>query len=270
MSITPPALPDLCWPVDWSCNEQFAVDPSNASTVAVAEAMAVQTLRALTGFKVGGCPVLLRPCALRCSPTTTLLAPVSGGRGGGGWTPYIMDGVWFNGCGCSSRDTCGCGHIEQITLPGPVGDITEVLINGTVLPPTAYRVDNGTLLVRTDGGSWPLCQDMSAGPGEANTFAITYLQGAKVDGLGAAAAGALANEFAQALCGGGCALPPGVVSVVQSGTTMSIEPGSFPGGLTGIFIVDAFVRYWNPFLHKAGPDVFSPDLPRGRRQTWGS
>lgn len=269
MSVTPPALPDLCWPVDWSCNEQFAVDPGNAPTVAIAEALAVQTLRALTAFKVGGCPVTLRPCAMRCSPTTGLMAPVSGSRTGG-WAPYIMDGVWFNACRCSSRDTCGCGHIEEITLPGPVGDIIEVLIDSAVLSPTAYRVDNGTQLVRTDGGSWPTCQDMSAPVGAEGTFTVRYLQGAKVDGLGAAAAGALANEFAQALCGGGCALPPGVVSLVQSGTTMAIEPGSFPGGLTGIFVVDAFVRYWNPFLQKAGPDVYSPDLPRGRRQTWGS
>lgn len=268
MSVTPPALPDICWPVNWGCYEQFANDPSNLQTVLTAEALAVQTLRALTAYKVGGCPVTLRPCARRCMPGTTLLAPVSGEGVGVG--PYILDGAWFNSCGCASADSCGCGPIEEIILPGPVGSITEVKIGATVLDPSAYRVDNGNRLVRQDAGTWPLCQDMGLPAGEENTFTVTYLQGAPVDGIASAVAGVLAYEFAKAICGSDCALPSGVVGMVAMGTTMEIEAGNFPNGTTGIYAVDAFIRFWNPYGVKGTADVWSPDVPRGRRTTWGS
>lgn len=267
MSVTPPALPDMCWPVDWTCAEEFANDPANTELIAVAEALATQTLRMLTGYKVGGCPTVLRPCAARCSVGTTLLAPVSGRSQGAG--PYISDGVWYNACGCSPS-SCGCTSIQEIRLPGPVGSVTEVRIDGTVLSPSAYRVDNGVFLVRQDGLSWPTCQDFNAPAGSADTFTVSYVQGVAVDGVGAAVAGVLAYEYAKGMCGSDCALPPGVVGMIGGGVTMEIEPGSFPGGLTGILAVDAYVRFWNPYLAKAPGDVWSVDLPRGRRTTWGS
>lgn len=269
MTVTPPALPDFCWPVDWGCQAQFAADPGNESIVLMAEALATQTLRALTAYKVGGCPVTVRPCARRCTPGTTLLAPV-GSQGEGIVGPYILDGAWFNSCGCRTADACGCGVVQEIILPGPVGSVTQVQLGTAVLDESAYRVDNDTHLVRTDGEPWPACQDMNLPAGADNTFAVTYTQGALVDALGAAAAGALAFELAQAACGAPCNLPPGVTSVMRSGTSMQIEPGSFPGGLTGIFVVDAFIRYWNPHLVVTASDVFSPDVPRPRRQTWGA
>jgi hypothetical protein len=269
VTVTPPDLPDFCWPVDWGCNAQYAADPTNADTVLMAEAMAVQTLRALTAYRVGGCPVTVRPCVRRCSPGTTLLAPV-GSQGTGLAGPFIVDGAWFNSCGCRTADSCGCGTIQEIILPGPVGSVLEVKLGSVALDPSAYRVDNDTRLVRTDGEPWPGCQDMNLPAGEEGTFSITYTQGATVDGLASAAAGALAYELAQASCGGPCNLPPGVTSVVRQGTSMAIEPGSFPAGLTGIFVVDAFIRYWNPYLSTGAPDVFSPDIPRPRRQTWGA
>jgi len=83
---------------------------------------------------------------------------------------------------CPTGD-CSCSRLCEAILPGPVGGIVEVLLDGVALPPTAYRVDNGNRLVRTDGDCWPACQDMAAPPtfqyepltftGPAGTFTIT-------------------------------------------------------------------------------------------------
>jgi hypothetical protein len=58
-----------------------------------------------------------------------------------------------------------------------VYDVTEVQVDGVVLPDGAYRVDAPGRLVRTDGGCWPDCQDMGAPAGADNTFFVTYRYG---------------------------------------------------------------------------------------------
>jgi hypothetical protein len=88
-----------------------------------------------------------------------------------------------------------------------------VLVDGVAVDPTLYRVDNGDELVRLDGEAWPTTQDMLLDPDQPGTFAVTYLHGVPVDGLGARAAGVLACEFAQAIQGLNCALPPTVTSI---------------------------------------------------------
>jgi hypothetical protein len=43
-----------------------------------------------------------------------------------------------------------------------------------------------------------------------------------------------------------CALPRGVTNVVRNGVSFTIEAGLFPRGLTGIDMVDAFIIKWAP------------------------
>jgi hypothetical protein len=141
-----PDLPDGCWPVDHGCCSEF--DNYSATIRARADALAVQTLRMLTGYSVGGCPVTLRPCSESC---------VSGAMGwywnGGTFTPYVNTlGQWVNGCGCQT--SCACGPLSTVRLGG-VGTVLAVKVDGVTLPATAYRVDNGMNLVRLDGGTWP-------------------------------------------------------------------------------------------------------------------
>lgn len=287
MSETIPDLPDFCWPVDWACNTEFYADlttmpdpeapdgpripdPAGLAVAARAEALAVQTLRMLTGFKVGGCPINLRPCSPRCIPSSWLIAPAGPGWNTvPGWTfqPYIQNGQWYNACGCRSND-CGCTQVQEIVLPTEAGSVTSVVIDGAVLDPSAYRVDNTNRLVRTDGGAWPTCQDMNLDSGEG-TFIVTYQQGAAVDGLGAYAAGILAVEYAKACQGGKCRLPSGATSVARAGIQIEIATGSFPTGMTGIREVDAWIQNWNPYgLRTGGAEVYSIDAPRGRKTTW--
>jgi len=288
MSETIPDLPDYCWPVDWACDQAFyddlttmpdpedpdgprIPDPDGILVAERAEALAAQTLQALTGYRVGGCPVAVRPCSPRCIPGSWLTAPgtPSNWAGYSGWTfsPYIgAGGQWLNACGCVN-DGCSCTKVEEVILPGVVGLVVSVEIDGAALSPFAYRVDNGNRLVRTDGGSWPSCQDMNADEGEG-TFIVTYQRGAPVDGLGAWASGLLAKQYAMACTGGRCDLPTGVTSIVRSGISMEIATGAFPDGLTGIRDVDSFIQSWNPYTNLGPAEVFSPDVPRGRQTTW--
>jgi hypothetical protein len=257
-----PALPDSCWPVDESACPEFS--DYSPHIKALAKAYAGESLRLLTGFRVGGCPITVRPCSIACVSTSSAWFQY-----GAGWAPYINSaGVWVNGC-CGAND---CGHLgtAAITLPGPVGEVTEVLVDGVVVDPSLYRVDNGSQLIRLDGNPWPTTQDMLLAPTEAGTFAVTYLRGVPVDGMGARAAGVLACEFGRALSGLNCALPTSVTSITRQGVSMTLEVGAFPGGVTGIREVDIYIERWNPGHLRAATKIWSPDLVNPRATTWVS
>lgn len=267
-----PAI-NLCWLVDWSvCSAEF-METLTPELIAVAEGLAVQTLRTLTGYRVGGCPITVRPCKRSCVPGSYLTAPDAGvnwagytGAGAWGWTPYVgPDGLWLNACGCRNDD-CSCVEVREVVLPGPVGYVDEVILDGVILPATSYRVDNGNRLVRTDGGDWPVCQDMNLESGE-DTFFVTYLKGNPVDGVGSYVAGLLAVEFAKACMGGDCALPANVTNIARQGITMDLDPEMFMNGLTGIKSVDAWIRVWNP-LDRLPSGIYSVDVGRPRQTTW--
>jgi hypothetical protein len=277
VSETVPALPGLCWPVDWGCVPDDELAEIDEKVKARAEALAAQTLRALTAYQVGGCPIWVRPCAAGCGPAGSFIAaPLLGGNAGalgapvGPWWPHIENGSWVNTwCGCGAQG-CSCTTVPEVVLPGPVGGIEKVLIDGAELDPAAYRVDQGNRLVRTDGGTWPRCQDMTAAPDADGAFAVLYVHGYPVDGLGSWVAGVLAHEFALACTGGKCKLPAGVTSIARQGVTLDIPTGLFESGLTGITEVDAWVRAWNPYHLITPPTVWAPGMPesRARTTTW--
>lgn len=262
-----------CWPVNWDACPSDVVDDLTPEVRAIAEVFAGQTLRMLTGYRVGGCPVTVRPCNRSCVPGTWLTAPDVGalfagvGNGYFGFSPYVgFDGQWMNACGCSG-DGCSCTKVEEVLLPVTVGvgSIESVVLDGVTLPPTAYRVDNANRLVRTDGGSWPVCQDMNLDSG-VGTFLVTYLDGNPVDGVGAYVAGLLAAEYAKACAGQDCALPSNVQTITRQGVTMQLDPEMFVGGNTGVRAVDSYIRIWNP-VNSLPSGIYSPDAPRGRRVT---
>lgn len=376
----------VCHPdVDWSCLftaaelAELREDAEVAETLLTAEAFGWTLLASLTAYQVATCPITVRPCAKRCIPEGGLLAfPVATGGhtgalggGGGAFNPHISGGRWLNSCGCRSND-CSCTSISEVILPGPVGGIESVIIDGVVLPPSAYRVDNGNRLVRQDGMDWPACQDMSkaasAAPSVApatlvwpngvrvdltrdgdivtahvfpngvtsfgtalplpagflprgigqlqisaspayvlivgdngtsgtisvgavdappylegvaqwladpiapvdqdGTFAVSYYRGAAPNRMTRAAAGALAAEFYQACIGANCALPSNVVSASQQGVDYEFQATDFPEGVTGIKVVDALIRIYNPYKRKGRTLIASPDAPLVRTPTW--
>lgn len=264
-----------CWPVDWSCADNAYVDRLDPGVRGRAEALAVGTLRSLTAYQVGGCPVTVRPCAKGCAAPLYYEAPVTGAAAdalgaavGPWWASVGVDGQWVNtSCGCTTD--CSCTTVSEVVLTGPVGAVGQVVIDGTVLDPSTYRVDNGNRLVRLDG-AWPRCQDMSAAADAQGAFAVTYTPGWPVDDTAAWVAGKLAVEFAQACTGGKCRLPNGVRQVTRQGVSMDIPASMFAGGITGITEVDAWVRIWNPNALTLPSQVWSPDLRPPRRTTWSA
>lgn len=271
-------LPQVCWAVDWGCAPTAWVEALDPTVKARAEAMATSVLRSLTGYQVGGCPVVARPCSSGCGPVGSYLeAPVTGtsagalgARVGQWWAHLDLNGQWVNTtCGCTS--VCSCTYVPQVVLPSPVGGIVSVMLDGAVLAPAAYRVDDGNRLVRTDGGVWPKCQDMVADIDQPNTFAVVYYNGHRVDGLGSWVAGIMAVEFAKSCTGEKCRLPSGVTSISRMGVSMEIPSTLFDDGLTGIREVDMWVRMWNPHRLRSPSQVWSPDTGnRVRRTTWSS
>jgi hypothetical protein len=251
-----------CWPVDHSCC-QAKWDTYPPETQDRADALAVTTLRSLTGYRVGGCPVVVRPCRVGCGETTWRTYPAGVAGAGGGFYPVLASGRWLNiGCGCAA-DGCSCATVCEVRLDGDSVAVAQVKVDGLVLDPTAYRIDNGNRLTRIDGECWPLCQNMNAEDDQPGTFSVTYTPGVPVDGLAEFAAGLLACEFAKACTGGDCVLPSGVTQVARSGVTYTIAADAFAGG-TGVREVDAFVRRWNPHRLTGPSLVWSPDVPHGR------
>lgn len=268
-TVAVPAPADACWPVDLSCVEDWDdVIPGEPPTPKFSNAakeraiaFAGMTMRMLTGYRVGGCPVTYRPCRSGCVEPTWQTYAV-GGAGGVPWQPTLVSGQWLNvGCGCGT--SCGCETVNEIRLPTPAGHVEQVMLDGAVF--TAWRVEPSGRLVRTDGGRWPLCQNLDAEDTEPGTWSVTFVPGEEVDGQGAYAAGVLAGEYVRACSGDSCNLPSGVVTQVQrNGVTMQFAPGTFPGGRTGIEMVDAYLQRWNPNALTAPSVVLSPDTRRGR------
>lgn len=269
----PPAPARTCVPVDWSCDTDLR-DSLSEDVLARAEALAGSTLRALTAYQIGGCPVVLRPCAQGCAGSSYVTGgPVIGGHYGalgglvGPWWAHIEAGQWVNtACGCATGTGCSCSAVSEVVLPA-FGFVSSVSVDGVELDVSAWRVDNGNLLVRTDGQKWPKCQDMAAPLDQAGTFGVVFTPGAEPDGLVAFAAGLLAAEFAKACMGGACALPDGVRQVTRQGVTWDIQTSMFDDGLTGITAVDAVVRIYNPNGLRTAPRVWSPGQARARITT---
>lgn len=279
MSQQLPELPDFCWPVDTTCVsdwDDYEVEPDPEADPPVvgvplysddakarAISLAGQSLRLLTGFRVGGCPVTVRPCRRSCNESTWRTYPVAGTGGSTPWYPVSLGGRWLN-IGCGHAGGCACIGLSQVRLYGPASAVVEVKVGGIVLDPTAYRLDPGGWLVRLDGDVWPLEQNLAAPDTEPDTWSVTYTPGAAVDGLGAWVAGILAGEYVKVCTDGECRLPTGVTQIARQGVTMTLGTGAFPDGKTGIREVDSWLEAINPHGLKSPATVWSPDTNRPR------
>src|SRR5690606_32115828 len=233
----------------------------------------VEYLWRFTDRQFGLCEATIRPCRRDCTEgLSSVFSGLPGQRSP--WTPALIGGRWVNlGCAAGCRDACGCGSATPaLRFDLPVYDVTAVEVDGELLDPATYRVDDHRLLVRQDGGRWPTCQDMSLPLGGEGTWAVTFRTGSPVPPGGQVAAGKLALELAKAACGDkGCALPQRWQSITRPGVNITAALDTFEGldqGKTGIWIIDSWVAsVTQPTL---GFAIASPDLrPTGRRTTFG-
>lgn len=288
-------MPESCYPTttNWSCMPAAELAEADEDLKAYAEAMAWNTLAALTGYAVAICPSVVRPISRGCiSRGSYMAAPVTGP----GQIPWLSSawgslGLWAIPCRCSATGSevtvdptdpdvliisdaandsvvdyggCDCVTTTEVVLPGPIGGIDSIVINGEVIPTTAYRVYDGNRLVRIDGQSWPVGRDIDVA---GDTFVVRYFQGVAPDAMLNMAAGILAKEFLAACGGGDCRLPAGVTSISRQGIEIEVNQGMFTNNLTGIPEVDAIIRIYNPYSRKSQPSVHSFDQRRPRVKT---
>jgi hypothetical protein len=157
------------------------------------------------------------------------------------------DGLWYNDC----PDQSSCAPLSEIDLPGPVGYIDSLVIDGETVDlwNGDWRLDDGHLLVWQGDGTSPIpeTQDLNKPDTEVGTWSVTYSRSYPVLADGRIAVAYLATEFAKACVPKAkCSLPRGVTSVVRNGVTFTVEAGLFPNGLTGIDIVDQYILKWAP------------------------
>lgn len=238
------------WPINTNCCSEW--DTFSPELQDDATAWATQILWALTGRRFGTCPIMVRPCGGGCHAGWYMTWPVyldgNSGASGGTWAPFVDgSGNWRN---CACVGACTCAASCEVWLPGPVASITSVHVDGVLVPSTAYRVDNGNILVRQDGECWPECQDFdlsATGIDVENTFVIAYERGTPVPAGGEIAAGLLACDFARS-CTTGCKLPGNLASLSRQGVevAMADPTDELNAGLTGVPQVDQWIRAMNP------------------------
>jgi hypothetical protein len=251
MSISP--YSGCPWDLDLTCIDVDQWNGFDPAVKTLATALASASLSALSAYRVGGCPITVRPGRQNscCIPAYDTYGPR-----GSMYSPGVnVAGLWINTCGCNT----GCDHGPScsVRLPAPVGRLDEIRIDGVVLDLTDFRVDNGNLLVYGGNGDCPLPDT------EVGTWSVTYLNSFAPDLLAQQAAAKLAFEFALS-CGddlhGQCRLPSGVTTIVRTGVTMEMAAGLFPEGFTGIPSIDAWISLVNPRTRKTQTRVSSPDV----------
>lgn len=245
--------------------------PADAEAVTGAAVQAAtEVLWNRTRRRFGLCEVALRPCRRDCFTSWPWVAPLWNDASSWGWPfPALIGGLWFNlGCGSCSSGNCSCAVLHEVVLPSPVANVTEVKVDGVVLDPSAYRVDDYRLLVRTDGEAWPRCNNLNLADTETGTWSVTAEYGEVVPTLGQLAVGELAAEIAKSCVGAGdCALPKKTVrQVTRQGVTKVFfdAESSFSNNRVGLYYCDLFLSTYNPGGGHVAT-IFNIDGPRARR-----
>lgn len=232
--------------------------------------VASELLFELSGQRFPGiCSDFVRPCGPRPHPDLPMDSdePVT--------TRSTATGIQI-GCGCSGPRSCGCGGISEITLGVfPVVSVDRVLVDGAVLDPARYRVDDYRYLVRlpdADGSdaTWPCCQNIEAASDQPDTFQVDVTYGATPPASGVRAAAVLGCQLTLACTGGeGCVLPRRVSTIVRQGVTLAvIDPMlNLSEGGFGLIEVAAFLDAYGPKRAKRMPSaVVNPDIHRAVRR----
>lgn len=254
------------WDPIWNCELPTGSGPVTGTAVEVAASV----LYGLSGRRFGLCTVTLRPCRQDCYGDSwpTIMGTSYGETYP---TPALYAGQWYNiTCG-SCTSGCSCAQVSEVTLPGPVFDITQVKVDGVVLTPGIdYRLDSNRFLVRLGGEMWPLCNDINLADTEVGTWSVTYRHGEPLSALGKMALGELAAEFAKALvCDEGCRLPKPVQSLSRQGVDLTfLDPNEvFQAGRTGLYLPDLFLTTENPRAMVQRSRVYDIDNPHRYRRT---
>lgn len=248
------------------CPDWAAAD---AGLKTIASARAAKFLWAASGRIYGACPRVVRPCGEDCSDYSTYWGPSQAS----GFTPILQANGNYINCrsGSCHCNPCDCCYVCGIELEWPVASITEVLVDGLVIPPAQYFVADRKKLIKRSG-CFPNCQNLALPSDTEGTFEVTYVFGLPLDVAGQAALDTLACEFLKQCHGQACKLPARWRTLTREGITMEAfdDLTVLDQGRIGILEVDSWLASVNPNRVQ-----FPPYIPRmgatGTRlveQTW--
>lgn len=255
-----------CWMVSGAADPCIGGQPISQDLIDSAVLSASQLMWALTGRQFGVCSATIRPCRKSCNPCPDL---PEFGVGPNGYGPALIGGSWYNIPPCACQDSCSCTTVCSVPLPFPACSVTEVLIDGDVVPASGYRIDEFNSLVRVGSECWPTCQNLTLPDTEEGTWSVTVEYGRQVPELLLRATSEIAVELIKGCVGQPCKLPQRLQSVTRQGVTISfIDPQEFMrNGRTGFYLADMAIQAYNPRGLQRRPSVYSPDVNKWSRTT---
>lgn len=265
------ACGSFCWVEPYVCDECCSLDLNTVDPALRDRAArwAAGFLWTATGKQYGGCPKTYRPCREGCAPTTNCCGGFSG--------PAVRSVPWRAGgsldwvnlsCGTCTKG-CQCSAVSEVYL-SDVDQVLNVRIDGVDYDPCSMvAVYDRSRIVRTDGGAWPVCQQLDRvdGPG---TWSLTVLQGLCVPDGGDWVTGTLMCEFLKScLKRDDCQLPRRLQTITRQGVTIGFNDRFENLGImrTGIWEIDAWIEE-SRYVGAATPSIISPELPTPTEQTW--
>jgi hypothetical protein len=244
-------------------------------------AAATEVLYSLSGkVLTGECgPVTIRPLA-RPADVDARSWLGSGGAWGSGYTFGSV--VWFGMGAGGVVSHFGTSTPPELVLPDyPVNVITQVLIDGVVIPPEEYELRDHRTLVRirptpsyvpTERYGWPTAQINDLPDSEMGTFSVTYTFGQDPGSMGRLACKKLAEYLALPQFGDSTHYPQRVTSFTRQGVSAMVVDvmDILKSKQLGIYEVDAWILAVNPTRATRQSAVWSPDTGRQRRQQYPS
>lgn len=202
--------------------------------------------------------VEMRPCCEhRWYPpgsTTTWRSPLMLAASGDAW-PILQDAA-----------ECGCTYMTTMVLPSDVRAVNRVMLDGELF--TDWRIDNGRLLVRTDGEGWPYCSDVISPDTEPDTWSLHVTVGEEPITLARMAARELAGElFLADADPSSCRIPTRISTVNRQGATYTRVDTTTIGkdGMLGLRLTDIFLSQFGKRRRRI--EIASPEMPaRGPRR----
>jgi hypothetical protein len=170
---------------------------------------------------------------------------------------------------------CGCCGLIGIHLPGAAPSVTEVKIDGAIIPTSQYvtmvePMAHRYVLERVDSNGdsiwWPRSQKITRAPTATDTFQITVESGLEVDAMMSTAAGEIACDTFKWILNQDSLLPAGVASVIAGGVVASYFRFSDPTdqttlNLAGLTMVQRFLQTVPG--KPSGAEIISPELDDG-------
>lgn len=193
---------------------------------------------------------------------------------------YIQAGGygWWAGALGNQTERTGGYPVSEVTLGAyPVTAILQVLVDGAVVGPSQYRIDDNRWLVRLadpvtgQPRFWPFIPREDEDASQPNTFQVTLTYGTPPPAGGVHACAIYACQLALSAnpaTVGKCQLPQRVKQITRQGiTAIAIDPMDFiDKGRTGLVVVDQWIQSKNPGHIARRMTVSSPDIKRRVRR----